>query len=399
MMRLIYAICVLVFYGLLIFPALQYSFDLFPRKGLTNVTVKRALPKLTFESFSTGQFQKAFDVWVTRNNGFFGYLVRFENQINFSVFCQISATYVSSVKLGRDNFLFQTVYLDDLNGKSIASDEDLKREVSRLTRLKDFAKSRGKAVLVVITPNKIFHDISIVQDRYLNSNHGVFVRSYDRMVEMLEEAGIDYIDGPKLFHGYTEGRDTPLFTPTGSHYNSLGACLISREITTRLAASLDRPMRRFDCAGEVTWLEKPRGPDRDLTKMVNLWWPELTFIRTPYVSPRLEEQDEVFRPKVLFIGTSFMWSVFDVLERVGAYSRRFFFYYHNTNYYYYRDRKGSRKRGKQGVQRSTLDWEKFVFSNDAIVLEANQSVIHSLGFGFLEGFEKWQKETQGANES
>ncbi len=395
MKTFLYGCSTFIFFGLLLFPAAQYFFDLIPRKGLTNVSIQRDFPKLSLESFQSGRFQEAFNTWVTRNNGLFGYFVRSENQLNFTLFKQISASYNASVKLGKDNYLFQSMYLKDLNGQAIYPETLFLFKIEKLKQLKEYLNKRGKSLLVLITPNKVLYEPSIVPSYYLTPNYQLVERGYDQLKRLMIKEGIDFIDGPLLFKENAKDLKVPFFSASGSHYNSVGGCLISKAVLDRMSVLMKKPLRKFQCSKDYKWRDIPKGPDRDLSTMINIWFPQTTFSRTPYTEPEIEDQGNIFRPKVLVVGTSFLWSVFEVWERIGVYSRRFFFYYYNTNYYYYRDRKGSRKRGKHGINKSGLDWEKYVFSNDVIILEANQSLSHNLGFGFLEEFGERIQKNEG----
>ena len=48
------------------------------------------------------------------------------------------------------------------------------------------------------------------------------------------------------------------------------------------------------------------------------------------------------------------------------------------------DENGKRNRGKRPVDYSKIDWNDNVFNRDILVLEASDSAINNIGFGFLD---------------
>ena len=105
---------VILFAILISTPLANYYFEIVPRRSLTGFK-NPILPPLQVPSYVDGTFQADFDTWFHRKHGLWGYLVRLNNQFNFSIFHQISSGPNSTVLLGRHGFLFEKAYLTDFN--------------------------------------------------------------------------------------------------------------------------------------------------------------------------------------------------------------------------------------------------------------------------------------------
>ena len=399
------AIYVSIFFLVLSLPIVQYTsiklgHCLIPRKGLTNVTIKRDAPQLKTSRLLNGKFQKELETWFLRNHGLWGYLVTTENQINFDLFHQISGGYGNELLLGNNNSLFQRMYLEDVNGRIDTSPSRLEKRVKWISDIQNYCIKNGKAFVVLITPSKVAHDPSIVPSWFQSNAYLTSVeRDYDKITKLFDQHGINYIDSPKLLKQQSQETNIPTFCPSGAHYNAVGSCTVAKELARRAYEMLKFPVKDFTCGPQIEWKSKLESQERDLAVMMNIWTPKKTMVPTPYITPTLTNTasnathittntTKEERPKFLVIGTSFMWPVFGALEKMGIYDRRFFFYYYKTNYFYFRDRPTDSKRGKKPIKRDELDWEKLVLSNDVIVLEAHEALAGQIGFEFAGDFVK-----------
>ena len=80
------------FIGILSVPFLQMVFLGITEPVLVGVETASERPRLTLASWFDGSFQKLGTEWFADHIGFRGYLVKSENQLNWSVFHEVSAT-------------------------------------------------------------------------------------------------------------------------------------------------------------------------------------------------------------------------------------------------------------------------------------------------------------------
>ena len=123
--------------------------------------------------------------------------------------------------------------------------------------------------------------------------------------------------------------------------------------------------------------EAPRDTDRDLLRLGNFWSESSLFRETPYPESKVTHDGTFERPQALFVGSSFVWSLLRFLNKHHITRRNVFYYYYNSLYSF---------PGKKDAKfnREDVNWERDVFTKQAIVLEINAAVVQSVGFGFLE---------------
>ena len=269
-------------------PLAQMKFDFIETVGLNNVRIPRKPPEFSWQSLTDGSFQKSLDNWFKRNTGLWGILVRTENQINYSLFKLASVSYRSTVVMGNDAALFQRLYVDDLNRRRRFAPFALERHVRKMKLLQDHLAENNKLFLYLITPNKVSVHPELLPDSYRVPETAGKKRNYDHMLALLEKHGVNYLDAHQLVIDRAPDFEYPLFSYAGSHWNSIGTCVVGREISLRLARQLGRPLRSMACDGEITVRQKPRAEDRDLAKMLNIWNSSASWGLTPYLMPRAD---------------------------------------------------------------------------------------------------------------
>ena len=116
-------------------PVLQAQFRLFPETTLKGVIEWTKKPILTWNSWVDGSFQNDFASWFEERIGFKAALVKTDNQINYSLFKEISASTETEVILGKNNFLYEKAYIDVWNGKNAVDKQFIKKQLRDLELL------------------------------------------------------------------------------------------------------------------------------------------------------------------------------------------------------------------------------------------------------------------------
>jgi hypothetical protein len=102
---------------LLLLPTLQRTMQPFPVHLLSDVDTKVNQPKWSWDSFRSGRFQKVVDDWLLRGSGFWGDFVAISNTINYWLFNVAPPGYGGVVVVGKDKALFNSMSINDYNGK------------------------------------------------------------------------------------------------------------------------------------------------------------------------------------------------------------------------------------------------------------------------------------------
>lgn len=364
-------------------PLLQWSTGLFTPTSLHGVHIDRKEPQLTISTFVKSTFQPRFDLWFLQNHGLWEPLVRAKNEIDFRYFRQLASQYGTghSFLAGTDRSIFQSLYLRDFNGHRHAPYHGVLKLARNLKKIQRYMNSRGKAVVVVVSPNKLTLYPELVPDRY-QANHSKSERVIDQFLKAAEQVDLEVFHTTPLMKSVDEQDPYPLFALPAAHWNSVATCAVAREILQRAEEQTGAVYDSIDCSN-VEVKPEPVGVDRDLMDAINIWNPELSYRPTPYVEPERVSVPGSSEPDVLFVGTSFIWGLLDMFEKAPVYTHRDFYYYGNTNHFWNGDETDpAKRRGFHGVNYRALRWEKEVFKKDILIFEANEARLHHIGFKF-----------------
>ncbi len=356
---------------------LQTFWHLFPESQLHGVTLNAPKPDFSVALWFNGNFQVMFEDWFSENIGFRSFWIRTYNQLNFSIFRQVSSSKIGAdnVVLGKENWLYTREYLWAYSAPVPLSTQAGNKNVENLRELQEVLDRRNITLLTIISPNKATVYPEYVPWPYQTSSKEM---TYNKVVPLLEEYGIRYIDGYKLFSAIKPDAPYPLFPKGGIHWNSYGAFLVFREIIKTLNPLLDKalPIPEY----ESVTLAPPRKPDNDLTDLINIWTPERIDAPCPY--PRIIPQPlpPEKQPKILIVGDSFVWHLTNLFAEQKICSNIDLLYYYKR-YFSYPDY----EQNTVPFDPEKADWGALMLEKDIIILEINQAFLHNeIGFGFVE---------------
>lgn len=121
------------------------------------------------------------------------------------------------VVAGKDDWLYYSGTVGDYTGEELLSSREMYAVVHNLSMMRDYIEAKGSRFILTIAPNK-------------NTLYGEYMPYYyregsqsnlDRLVPLLEEAGIEYADLKSAF----EAKEEVLYFRRDSHWNNKGACL------------------------------------------------------------------------------------------------------------------------------------------------------------------------------
>ena len=362
---------------LLVLPGLQTILRFVPEVPLSGVLVEPAKPPVTLRDWWDGELQSQAEDWYDAHVGFRGHAVRTDNQIGLSLFREASTRAADPVVLGRRMMVYTDAYVTAYDGIDNYSDERLGRVARRLGRLQSALSRRGIAFIFLISPSK-----AAVYPEFLPPG---FVRpgglrpktAYERMLPMLESAGVHVVDGHAILQEEKARSPHLLFPPGGVHWNRYSCALVLRQAWRSLGEQIGRPLV------ELRWSairedDTPAGKDQetDGADLLNAW-------RVGHGGWRFPRPDlftvDGHRPRIVVVGDSFWWLADDIISENRLASKSEFFYYFNE----YERRRNARVEGlSRGLPRG-MSWD-YVFAAEAIIVEINESGVGEAGWGFTE---------------
>lgn len=135
-----------------------------------------------------------------------------------------------------------------------------------------------------------------------------------------------------------------------------------------------KQLRQIDCS-KVGVSDKPRLTDKDLAELANLWSIEPFFEQLGYPSAVKSSRENERRPRIVFVGSSFLWTVLHYVKKFKITEDYRMLYYYQTLH--------RQRGGKLPIDRAVLDFAGVLDGVDAVVIEANEAAIEGAGYGFI----------------
>ena len=317
---------------LLFMPLLQGRFQLIPLKPLNGATLETKKPQFELESYRSGDYAKQEEAYLSQHFGFREPVVRLYNQYLWSCY---KKTYAHDVMAGKRGWLYTPESVRDYYGTEMhrwqhspeAARQRYDREIRYMNRIREILKENDVELLAFIAPEKSFLYPEYLPD---GEHDTTTFNACAYFWHRLNETGFPCINMTPWFEQMKDTVGYPLIPQTGAHWVFPAVYA---------ADSLFRFM------GDLKGLELPRlkigtlhesdnhGADNDLEQLLNLTLP----IRKHYgYSPTAEitvvSDTATVKPKVLFIGNSFMWGITNQVPMLEVFDDMEFWYYFSTAY-------------------------------------------------------------------
>ena len=317
---------------LLFMPLLQGRFQLIPLKPLNGVTIETEKPDFNLEAYRSGDYAKQEEAYLGEHFGFREPVIRLYNQYLWSCY---KKTYAHDVMAGKQGWLYTPESVSDYYGTELLnwqpSVEEAKstfeREVKYMCRARDILKENDVELLAFIAPEKSF-----VYPEYLpEGRHDTTTfNACATFLHRFQENDFPCIDMTSWFALMKDTVPYPLIPQTGAHWVFPAVYA---------ADSLFRFM------GDLKGIELPKlkigklhesnnhGTDNELERLLNLSLP----IRkrngySPTAEVTAEGGPNSVKPKVLFVGNSYMWGMANRVPMREVFSDMEFWYYFSTAY-------------------------------------------------------------------
>lgn len=373
----------LVLFVLISLPGFQTSTGFFNTKKLQGKEIKTKLPNFKLDTLLSGDYQKDFETWLKKNLGFRGKMIRTENELNYQLFNVLSSNAHTPLVLGKDNYLFEKTYLQARAPGSQLPKETVTNTVKKLVELKSLLKQLDIPLLIVLSPNKaVIYEDKIPRGWPVAREN----TNFQQFMAETKDTGLEIIDSTPLLKK-TRANGMEVFAKGGTHWNYLSGCLVAKEIREHLVGKHGLLLGEMDCSN-LKRRTKPRGTDRDILNLANLWSEEAFHEELFYPQSTLSPHATSDRATALVVGDSFTWTPLTYFNEQGTFGKRKFFYYYNTvEAAWLSERKDApvRKVGlRKPLDRTAIDWKEDIFKRDVIIILANMSVVSQIGHGFVE---------------
>ena len=142
---------------------------------------------------------------------------------DYVLYSAFGASGTDKVIAGNDGWLFFAETLNDFTGAKALSDEEIRIIAAKVRQLSDYCEENGAKFCFVIAPNKntIYPEH---MPKYYKSANEKGNTNFDRLIDSLDELGVDSPDARKLF---TAQSGETFYYKTDTHWNAKGAAVIA----------------------------------------------------------------------------------------------------------------------------------------------------------------------------
>jgi hypothetical protein len=312
-------------------PIIQEWGGVFPVKPLKGVFEPTPKPKLTFDNYKSNTFQTQSEKYVSENFGMREPVIRLYNQYVWSAY---NKTYCHFIVPGKDGYLYYALAVNEHYGlelpKHYKSNEDAMKdadtELRQMNKLRHVLKDYGIEFVAFIAPDK-----PEVYPEYLPRRNAdtTTIHIDEYFSRRMEETGFPFINMTDWFVRMRDTASFPLFPKTDSHWRY--SAIYGYDSLFRFINTLDGEAKfpTLHIGPPIVYeSDKLEGDEETLNLIFRIHDD-----KTQYKSNITVEPDSTHRkPKVLFVGDSFIYSMNDFMPIREIMEDREIWFYNNTAY-------------------------------------------------------------------
>ena len=312
-------------------PLIQQWTGLFPVKVLKGAVEPTPKPELTFDNYKTNTYQTQIEKYVSEHFGLREPVIRLYNQYVWTAF---NKTYCHFIVPGKKGYLYYALAVNEHFGLELPKHyksnkeamKDADAELRQMNKLRHVLKDYGIEFVAFIAPDK-----PEVYPEYLprRDANDTTIHLTDYFSRRMNEIGFPYINMTDWFVSMRDTASFPLFPKTDSHWRY--SAIYGYDSLFRFINTLDGEVKfpNIHIGPPVAYeSDKLEGDEETL----NLIFP-IRGGKTKYKSDITVEADSTQRkPKVLFVGDSFIWSLGEFMPAREIMADREVWFYNNTAY-------------------------------------------------------------------
>ena len=312
-------------------PIIQEWGGIFPVKPLKGAFEPTPKPELTFDNYKSNTYQTQIEKYVSEHFGLREPVIRLYNQYVWSAF---NKTYCHFIVPGKKGYLYYALAVNEHYGlelpKHYKSNEEAMKdadvELRQMNKLRHVLKDYGIEFLAFIAP-----DQPEVYPEYLprSDANDTTIHLADYFSRRMDETGFPYINMTDWFVSMRDTASFPLFPKTDSHWRY--AAIYGYDSLFRFINTLDGEAKfpNIHIGPPVAYeSDKIEGDEETLNLIFRIRGD-----KTKYKSDITVEADSTQRkPKVLFVGDSFIWSLGEYMPAREIMADREVWFYNNTAY-------------------------------------------------------------------
>ena len=323
---------VILFVLLMVFlfvPSIQEWTGLFPVKPLKGAFEPTPKPELNFENYCNNTYQTQIEKYASENFGLREPVIRLYNQYIWSAY---NKTYCHFIVPGKHGYLYYALAVNEHYGKELLTHyksneeamKDADTELRQMNKLRHVLKDYGIEFVAFIAPDK-----PEVYPEYLPRRDAdtTTIHLADYYTHRMNEIGFPFINMTDWFVSMRDTVSFPLFPKTDSHWRY--SAIYAYDSLFRYINTLDGEAKfpSLHIGPPIAYeSDKLEGDEETLNLLFRIHGDNIKYKSDITVEPNSTHR----KPKVLFVGDSFIWSMADFMPAPEILADREVWFYNNT---------------------------------------------------------------------
>ena len=299
-----------------------FTLSIKPLKGYIKLANQ---PEFTWEIWAEGTYQSKFDKYLEDHIGLRNVLVKFYNQVDFSLFRKGHAAWVI---IGKEDYLYETNYILAYTGRDFIGKDVIKEKCRKIKVVQEELEKLDTELLIVFAPGKASFFPEYIPDRYFDDS--TRTTNNEAYLKCFREAGIKHIDFNSLFINMRDTSRYALYPKCGIHWSIYGAYFALDSIISYIEKVKDIDMIDMSIKGiEVS--EVMKFNDYDIADALNLMY-RIPGPPMPYPYGFKYAEEGKVKPNLMVIADSYYWTIYNLHNSKLLWDEQDFRYYNQQSF-------------------------------------------------------------------
>ncbi|MCR5013380.1 MAG: hypothetical protein K6A28_01250 [Bacteroidales bacterium] len=318
-------------------PMAQEHLHLFSVKPLNGVMVGAKLPKVNMKNYVSGKMQSQTEAYISEHFGFRESVIRLYNQYVWDFYRK---TYVKSMVIGKDRWLYGKEFTDDYLGTRMyeyaESPEQLKAKLSveadRIRKVQEILAEYDKHLFVLLEPGKTRTYPEYLPDHLVREavKKDDIVCAADLYPALFDSLGVHCLNVDKWFMDLKDSVDYLLYPQTGTHWSNLAALYATDSLIRYMEQLGNRNIKNLEISDMR--FDTTMKPDDDMEQLLNVNRKVHT-LPNQYAKFQVVEDSAAVKPNWIHIGDSYYWNISYHIPLDQIFGYHHYWYYNSTIYY------------------------------------------------------------------
>lgn len=219
---------IIIFLGFLFLPCIQQITGIFHYDGLNEKRKKAEFPQFSFQNSINNQYFSEINKYYEDNFGFRDLLIQTNNSLHLKLFQKLLT---DDLIVGKDNWLFYYITLDDYQKKSLHPKE-IGKAVTKLEAFSDNLRSHGIDFYLIISPNKNTIYPEYMPDNISKPKEGSQSNLELFAKELQKNQKVKYLELQSFL--LEEKNEYQVYPKNDSHWTYTGAHLVANNILSSI---------------------------------------------------------------------------------------------------------------------------------------------------------------------